>query len=625
MHQIFKEQLSARSQGDRVAMADAIDTLRETVSANGSANASASGAADANTARTDRRFPSRALTIKDLLVFVADSIDKRDVAWVIVASILVTSLSMLAPYLNRQVFDDIIPSGSTANLLPIAVVLIATGFGSVMFGVTRNLLLLRLRDKIDVSVQAAILHHTYQLPVPFFRNYSSGDLANRVMAVSTICQLLSDNMVSGLLTALFSLAYFYQVFLFAPSLAWLCVMLMAAQMLLIIIGYALHSRFMNTIMPRASRLSGFLFAIITGIQKIKMSGSEGRAFAQWAKAFSRTNPDDASRPLFISLMPALSVLLTLGGTGLLYDAAVNGGVQLADYIAFNMAYGQVSGAVTAFTTLLPSLVLIRSNYDLARPILDAAPESDEVHTNTDLLTGSIEVRHLRFRYPGTANYIFDDLNLNIRAGEYVAIVGGSGCGKSTLIRLMLGFENPESGSIFYDHFNLAKVNKQSIRQQLVGTCLQDGRLFGGSIFENITITSPLATMEDAWEAARLADVADDIRDMPMGMHTIINDNGTGVSGGQRQRILIARALVGKPRILFMDEATSALDNIRQENVSRNLASTNCTRICIAHRLSTIKACDRIIVLDKGKVVEEGNYETLMARKGLFYDLCKRQV
>lgn len=624
MQQIFIDQLNARSQGDQAAMADAIDSLRQTVTGNGESAAGDDGNGT-NTARTDRRLPNRPLTLKDLLLFILGSIDRRDVAWVIVASCLVTGLSMLAPYLNRQIFDDIIPSGSTANLLPIAVVLVATGFGSVMFGVTRNLLLLRLRDKIDVSAQAAIIHRTYSMPVPFFRDYSSGDLANRVMAVSTICALMSDNLVSGILSLLFSVAYFYQVFLFAPGLAWLCVVLMLAQMLLVVVGYMVQSRFMRSITPRASKLSGFLFAIISGIQKIKMTGSERRAYAQWARAFQGTNPDDASRPLVISLLPALSLLLSLGSTALLYDAAVSSGIQLSDYIAFSMAYGQMSGAVSAITGILPSLVLVRSNYDLARPILEAQPENDDVKPNTSMLSGSIEVRDLKFKYPGSSSYVIDGITLSIRAGEYVAIVGSSGGGKSTLIRLLLGFESPESGSIFYDHFNLAKVNKQSIRQQLVGTCLQDGKLFGGSIFENITITSPLATMEDAWEAARLADVADDIREMPMGMHTLINDNGTGVSGGQRQRILIARALVGKPRILFMDEATSALDNIRQESVARNIASTKCTRICIAHRLSTIKDCDRIIVLHKGKVAEEGNYESLMQRKGLFYELCKRQI
>lgn len=624
MKEIFIDQLNERSRNDRAVMDKAFDSLEEIVRGKKDGG-KVKDSDDPDLARTDRRLPLRPLRLRDLAAFLLGCIERRDVMWVLIACALVTALSMMGPFLNKQIFNDIIPSGSSANLIPIALVLIATGFGSVMFGVTRNLLLLRLRDKIDVSVQAAVLHRTYSLPVPFFRKYSSGDLGNRLMAVSRICSMLSDSVLSGLLTVVFSMTYFYQIFVYAPSLTGICVLMMSANLILLVMGYYCNSHFVRSIQPRASRLQGFVFAIISGIQKIKTAGAEQRAFAQWAENYKGTDPNDASRPLLIGLMPALSLLLSLGGTALLYNAAVNGGVQLSDYIAFSIAYGQVSGAVGVVAGLIPTLAQIQSQYDIARPILEAQPEQEDAEEEPYNLSGSIEVRNLRFKYPTASSYLFENLSLSIRAGEYVAIVGGSGCGKSTLIRLMLGFETPESGSIFYDHYNLAKVNKQTLRQQMVGTCLQDGKLFGGSIFQNITITAPLATPQEAWEAARLADVADDISEMPMQMHTIINDNGTGVSGGQRQRILIARAVVGKPRILFMDEATSALDNIRQENVAQNLAGINCTRVCIAHRLSTIKACDRIIVLEHGRVEEEGTFDELIARRGRFYELAKRQL
>ena len=206
----------------------------------------------------------------------------------------------------------------------------------------------------------------------------------------------------------------------------------------------------------------------------------------------------------------------------------------------------------------------------------------------------------------------------------VAIVGKTGCGKSTLMRLLLGFEKPETGAIYYDGHDLESLDLRSVRQ-CIGVDLQNGKLFSGDIFSNIIITAPWKTLDDAWEAARIAGIEEDIKAMPMGMHTMLSEGGGGISGGQRQRLLIARAVVSKPKILYFDEATSALDNITQKQVSDSIAELKCTRLVIAHRLSTIRHCDRILVLDRGKIVEEGNYDTLMDKKGVFYDLVRRQT
>ena len=622
MEGIFIDQINEREANDRAAMKHAIDELEEMV--NGKREEASKDAGDPNIARTDRRLPARPLKASDLVRFVAESLSAKDFIWVFVASVTVTLLTMAVPYFNKQIFADVIPSGSTGMVLPIALVLFATGFGAVMFGVTRSLLLMRVRDKINVAVQSAMMQRTYMLPAPFFRQFASGDLATRVLAVSQVCQLASGNVLTGILMLIFSLTYFYQVMLYGPSLTTLCVLLLLANVVLIVVGYYYNARFVRQTQPHASRLQGVLFGLFNGIQKIKTSGSESRAFARWAKAYHLADPNNATRPFILSLLPALNTLLSLGGLAQLYVTAVGTNVELSDYIAFSLAYAQVSGAVSVIATLLPTLAQIRPLYDMARPILEAQPETEEELDEVDDLMGSIDVHNLRFRYPESSSYVFDGLSLSIRAGEYVGIVGSSGAGKSTLVRLLLGFETPEAGSIYYDNYNLAKVNKRQLRNKHIGTCLQDGRLFGGSIYENIIVTAPLATRDEVWEAARLADVADDIQEMPMQLNTIISDSGMGVSGGQRQRILIARALVGKPSILFLDEATSALDNIRQERVAQNLASTHCTRIAIAHRLSTVKACDRIIVLDQGRVAEEGTYDALMERRGKFYELVQRQ-
>ena len=571
-----------------------------------------------------RRFPERSLKLRDILIFSMQSLTVADIVNIILISAAVALINMLLPFLNKEIFDNIIPSGETGNLLPIVVVLAASGAGAALFSVTRSLLLMRVRDKINVDVQAATIDRTFKLPAAFFRKYSSGELSSRIMSVSTICSMLSDTVLSGMLSLLFSLVYFYQVFVYAESLLGICILLMFANMLLSVITYICVLRFHKDIQPRNAALNGFLFSLVNGMLKIKTSGSEKRAFAKWASLFKEASPDKADRPFIITIAPTLSMAVSLSGTLLIYSKAFSSGVQLSDFIAFNVAFGMVSGAIATFNGILPTLAQLKPMSELVRPVLEEVPESEEDMPEVGTLSGSIEINELKFRYDEESPYLYDGLNLKINAGEYVGIVGESGCGKSTLLRLLLGFENPESGSIFYDHYNLANVNKPSLRRH-IGTCMQDKDLFGGTIFDNITLNAPMSSYDAAWEAARLAGVDEDIREMPMQMHTLINDSGTGVSGGQKQRILIARALAGKPSILFFDEATSALDNITQKKVAENLEKLKCTRICIAHRLSTVRSCDRILVLKGGKIIEEGTYNSLMDKHGFFYELVIKQI
>jgi ABC-type bacteriocin/lantibiotic exporter with double-glycine peptidase domain len=219
--------------------------------------------------------------------------------------------------------------------------------------------------------------------------------------------------------------------------------------------------------------------------------------------------------------------------------------------------------------------------------------------------------------------VVDDLSVKIRPGQYVAIVGATGCGKSTLMRIMLGFEKPQKGAVYYDGKDLSAIDLKSLRSK-IGVVMQNGKLFQGDIYSNIVISAPRLTLEQAWEAAQMAGIDEDIRKMPMGMHTIISEGSGGISGGQRQRLMIARAVAPKPRILMFDEATSALDNLTQKIVSDSLAKLKCTRIVIAHRLSTIRQCDRILYLEKGKILEDGTYDELIAQNGKFAQLVERQ-
>lgn len=262
-------------------------------------------------------------------------------------------------------------------------------------------------------------------------------------------------------------------------------------------------------------------------------------------------------------------------------------------------------------------------YERARPILQTPPEVDPAKTVPGDLSGEVELSHVSFRYQADGPLVLDDVSVQVRPGEFIAFVGPSGAGKSTIIRLLLGFETPAAGSIYYDRDDLDGLDRQALRRQ-IGVVLQDGKLMPGDVFSNIVGSAPL-TLEDAWDAAQLAGLEDDIHDMPMGMQTVIGEGGGTLSGGQRQRLMIARAVVSRPRILLLDEATSALDNRTQAAVSRSLERLKATRIVVAHRLSTIRNADCIYVLDGGHIVQRGSYADLIQQPGMFADLAKRQL
>jgi ABC-type bacteriocin/lantibiotic exporter with double-glycine peptidase domain len=262
-------------------------------------------------------------------------------------------------------------------------------------------------------------------------------------------------------------------------------------------------------------------------------------------------------------------------------------------------------------------------FNMARPILEAEPEINEGKIALEEIHGNIELKNVSFKYTDNGPLILNNLSLSIQEGEYIAIVGQTGCGKSTLVRLLLGFEKPIEGSVEFDGINIEDVDLTTLRRN-IGTVMQNGNLFHADIFSNIIISSPGLGEEDAWRAAEIANIADDIREMPMGMKTVISEGQGGISGGQKQRIMIARAIVHRPKVLIFDEATSALDNMTQKSISESINRLNCTRIVIAHRLSTIKNADRIIMLEGGKIIEEGNYDSLIEKKGKFAELVERQ-
>lgn len=411
--------------------------------------------------------------------------------------------------------------------------------------------------------------------------------------------------------------------MYAPALVIPSLIITLATVVFTVVSAFVQMKVSKKKMELSSKESGMSYALISGVQKIKLSGAEMRAFARWGNLYAEEARLAYNPPMFLKINSVISSAISLAGTLMMYWVAVSSGVSVADYYAFNTAYGMISGAFISLAGMALTVAQIKPIMDMVKPILEAVPEISEGKQMITRLSGSIELDNVSFRYNENMPLVIDDLSLKIRPGQYVAIVGATGCGKSTLLRLMLGFESPQKGAVYVDGKDIEVVDLKSLRRN-IGVVMQNGKLFTGDIFSNITISAPWLTMDEAWHAAELSGIAEDIRRMPMGMHTMISEGSGGISGGQRQRLMIARAIAPKPKVLMFDEATSALDNITQKTVSESLDSLKCTRIVIAHRLSTIKQCDRILVLDKGKIIEDGTYDELIQRGGFFAELVARQ-
>lgn len=571
-----------------------------------------------------RPFPARKLSLIDLGVFMLKSINQADIILILWASLLISLLGLFLPYMNKIIYESVIPSGTKSDVFPIAALLIGAAVAGTLFEITKNIILGRFRDKLNMSVESAAMMRLLSLPATFFRDYSAGELSSRLLNINTLCNSISSALISTGLTSIFSIVYVVQMLSFAPSLVVPGMSVMLISLAFSILITFVQLKVSRSQMQISAKLSGLVYALFNGIQKIKLAGAEKRAFAKWAEAYKEEGKLMYSPPMLLRLNSTISAAISFGGSIVLYYFAVVSKVSLANYIAFITAYGAVSAAIMSLAGVATTVAAIKPILEMVKPILDTIPELAEDKKIVTSLSGNIEINNLTFRYDKESPAILDNLSLKIRSGEYVAIVGKTGCGKSTLIRLLLGFEKAETGAIYYDGQDIEKLDVRSVRQ-CIGVDLQNGKLFSGDIFSNIIVTAPWKTLEDAWEAARMAGIEEDIRAMPMGMHTMLSEGSGGISGGQKQRLLIARAIVSKPKILFFDEATSALDNITQKKVSDSISSLKCTRLVIAHRLSTIRHCDRIIVLENGKIVEEGNYDKLMERKAAFYEMAVRQT
>ena len=568
-------------------------------------------------------LPQKALTMGDLLKFMMQQMSLSDIALYLLLMGLSAAFGLLSPMFTRWLFSDVLESGSPQVLLSLAVFMICFSVSRLCFSAFQGLVNSRIGIKQEIAVQAAVMSRIMSLPPTFFKKYSAGELSQRASYVQSLCSTLFSTIGTTGLTSIFSLIYIGQIFVYAPSLVVPSLLITLATFVLSLVTTFAQMKITREKMDLSAKTSGMTYSTITGIQKIKLAGAEKRMFSRWARRYSKDAQLEYNPPAFLKLSRTFRLALSLIGTMLLYAAAIRNRIAVADYYAFHTAYAMVSSAFLSLASVAVTAANIRPTLEMARPIMETEPEKHDGKANITELRGGIELSHVSFRYDESTPNVIDDLSLRIASGEYLAIVGSTGCGKSTLLRLLLGFETPQKGSIFYDKTDISKIDLESLRRR-IGVVMQDGRLFLGDIYSNIVITAPELGMGAAWAAAEIASVAEDIRAMPMGMHTMICEGQGGISGGQKQRLMIARAVAPRPKILMFDEATSALDNITQKKVSEAIDTLKCTRIVIAHRLSTIRHADRILYLDGGKIVEEGTYDELIAKNGFFAKLVERQ-
>lgn len=576
-----------------------------------------------------RPFPAKSLTLSDLVAFGLRSAS-RDLVSIVAAGLVMGALGVVTPLVLGIVFDTVIPGAQRGQLVQIAVLLLANAVAVVFFGLVRSLALLRLEGKMDFATQAAVWDRLLRLPTRFFRDYSAGDLALRSLAITQIHAAVTGSALSAILSAVFSCFSFFLLFYYSPALALLATGLVTFAVAVTLGCSYLNLKHQRTMSAMAGRISGMVLEIVNGAAKFRVSGAEDRAFSKWAAAFAEQKRTAARArrlsnilAVFGSTFPVIATGVLFYGIATMSTQPAAGTMTTGEFLAFYAAFGQFLGAVLGLSSVAITLLQVVPLYERAKPILTTLPEVATGKVDPGELRGHIELAHVAFRYTADTPLVLRDLSLTIRPGELVAIVGPSGSGKSTMLRLLLGFESPESGSVYLDGKNLAGLDMEAVRRQM-GVVLQHGKLMIGDIFNNIVGSAPL-TLDDAWKAARMAGFDQDIKAMPMGMHTIVSEGGAGLSGGQRQRLMIARAIVGNPRILLFDEATSALDNRTQAIVTQALEGMDATRIVIAHRLSSVVRADRILVVEKGVLVQSGTYGELIEQDGAFAELALRQL
>jgi NHLM bacteriocin system ABC transporter ATP-binding protein len=573
-------------------------------------------------------LPDSRLRLRDVCQFAARGC-RGDLLVVIAMALVATLLGMIPSVAVGVLFNTVIPGAHRSQLQQMTIILIVCAVSSSAFGLVRGFALLRLQQKMGYPLQAAVWDRLIRLPLAFSRPFTAGELATRAMAVNEIQGILSGTVLTTILGGVFSLSNLVMMFVYSPAMAWRALVLVAVAIAVSIVSGLLNLQPQRALLALHAKTSGLVLQLLTSINKLRVAGAEGRAFSQWADLFAEQRRLQLRVRRISNWFSAYSAAFPILAEMFIFWAALPllatsaSPLRTGDFLAFGGAFGACFSSLLGTAVALIGVLQVIPLYEQARPILETRPEASDGLSSPGPLSGAIEIQNGSFRYQEDGPLVLRDISLKIRPGEFLALVGPSGSGKSTLLRLLLGFERLSSGGIYYDGQDIGALDIQAVRRQM-GVVLQNGCLVPGDIYTNIS-AAHRCTLDEAWGATAMAGIADDIKAMPMQMHTVISEGASTLSGGQRQRLMIARAIVNRPKILLFDEATSALDNRTQALVSASLDGMKATRIVVAHRLSTIVNADRIVVIDDGRILQTGTYQQLLGEAGVFADLARRQL
>lgn len=572
-----------------------------------------------------RPLPERKLSPLRLLRFCLQGTggDLRNLA---ISGLVTVAIGALVPIATGQVLGEYVPKAQHGLIVQVCLAIMVTSIVSAAFMLLQNLTMLRMEGRIEATLQPAVWDRLLRLPTKFFTSRSTGELASAAMGISAIRRLLAGVgptlAQAGTVGAMnLGLLLWYSVPMALAAIGMLVVIAAA------FLGLGLWQvRWQRRLVVLSNKLNNQAFQTLRGLPKLRVAAAENYAYAAWAGEFARSRElqqkvgriKNLTTVMGAVYLPLCSLLMFM-----LLAGPARGSLSAADFLTFSTSMTMLLTSVTQVTGAFVSAAAALPMFEEIKPVLDATPEVRVASTRPGVLSGAIEARRLSFRYADDGPLVLDDVSFDIKPGEFVAIVGPSGCGKSTLLRLLIGFDKPVSGSVLYDGQDLGALDQSAVRRQC-GVVLQHAQPFTGSILDCICGTEPY-TPEEAMAAAEMAGLAEDIRRMPMGLHTIVSGSGA-ISGGQRQRLMIAQALIRLPRILFFDEATSALDNETQRTVIESTRALNATRIVIAHRLSTVLDADRVIVMEDGRVAQQGPPAHLLADTGgRLHELVRRQL
>jgi NHLM bacteriocin system ABC transporter ATP-binding protein len=573
------------------------------------------------------RLPDKPLALSDILKFGWRGA-LNDLFSMLVAMLMAGLLGALLPAVIAYIFQNIIPTSEPNLLINFVVLIVILSSISIILRLSSDIASLRIEARLGNGLQSAFFDRLLRLPLSFFAEMTSGDLSNRLATIDMVRRSFSRVLIQLVTSTFFTLGAFATMFYFMPKAALIAVAVMVIVWVIsgILAFYQVKSLY------EGEQIEGNIIAmavqLIQGITKLRLSGAEDRAFGLWGRGFaemrSRLLRSQRLQMANQTMIAVFEVILLATVFAVLGYSENTGETKMIGVLALVAALVTFSGSGLSLGQAIAAAITLKPFAERARPLMNAVPEFHSSNANNSFkLKGNIEVVRLSFGYSESGPMVLRDLSFQVKSGQFVAVVGASGSGKSTLMRLLLAFDKPLSGSIFFDGYDQSSLDPLVLRRQ-IGVVLQNSRSMPGTLFENISVAHD-CNLDEAWEAVRLAGLETDIRSMPMGMHTVLSEGNAALSGGQVQRLMLARALAGKPQLLFLDEATSALDNRTQAHITKALASSKATRFVIAHRLSTVKDADLILTMHEGKIVESGTFKELMALNGHFASLAQRQL